>query len=69
MKMQFIGRSSNGFRVGQTYELIDMVQPSRIDGCMTRGSAMIWLSDVNSNAAYPYGSVAAIMKNWLYIGE
>ena len=62
--MKFIGKSSCGFQHGKIYKLSEIFIPNG-------NSVLIKLIAVNEKGwtACPYCSVAAIMRNWKYVGE
>ena len=65
MRMKFIGKTSCGFKRGNIYE----VKESFVRSCAEKVIILTGKIGERTIASCPYESVAAIMRNWKYVGE
>jgi len=67
VKAKFIGRDSNGFKHGVTYDIHSELKETKIGGkIFNKHLLCICIYDKDSNAWCPYQSLEAVLKNWMF---
>ena len=68
MKAKYVGKDSQDFINGHTYELTSEITEARIGGgAMGKTVPCIMLYDKNGSGYCSYGSVEAMIEDWVFM--